>query len=34
LVHGFEGQRVVISGVLDKKINQIHVQKIDLDEKH
>jgi hypothetical protein len=33
LVHGFEGQRVVISGVLDKKVNQIHVQKIDLDEK-
>ena len=33
LVHGFEGQRVVINGVLDKKLNQIHVLKIDLDEK-
>jgi hypothetical protein len=33
LVHGFEGQRVVISGVLDKKLNRIHVLKIDLDEK-
>lgn len=33
LVHGFEGRRVVITGVLDPKINQIHVVKIDLDEK-
>ena len=33
LVHGFEGRRVIISGVLDSKINQIHVVKIDLDEK-
>ena len=33
LVHGFEGRRVVITGVLDAKINQIHVLKIDLDEK-
>lgn len=31
LVHGFEGQRVVISGVLDSKTNQIHVLKIDLE---
>src|SRR5579859_8052540 len=32
LVHGFEGRRVVISGVLDPKLNQIHVLKIDLEE--
>ena len=33
LVHGFEGQRVVITGVLDAKNNQIHVLKIDLERK-
>ena len=33
LVHGFEGRRVVITGVLDSKANQIHVLKIDLEEK-
>ncbi len=33
LVHGFEGRRVVVTGVLDGKANQIHVLKIDLDEK-
>jgi hypothetical protein len=33
LVHGFEGRRVIVSGVLDTKTNQIHVVKIDLDEK-
>ena len=33
LVHGFEGRRVVISGVLDTKLNQIHVLKIDLEAK-
>lgn len=33
LVHGFEGHKVVISGILDTKLNQIHVNKIDLDEK-
>jgi hypothetical protein len=33
LVHGFEGQRVMITGVLDTKLNQIHVLKIDLDDK-
>lgn len=33
LVHGFEGHKVVINGVLDTKLNQIHVIKIDLDEK-
>src|SRR5258707_7605918 len=33
LVHGFEGRRVVIDGVLDSKAKQIHVQKIDLEEK-
>jgi hypothetical protein len=31
LVHGFEGKRVKITGVLDSKINQIHVLKIDLE---
>jgi hypothetical protein len=33
LVHGFEGQRVVITGTLDPKLNQIHVLKIDLENK-
>ena len=33
LVHGFEGQRVVITGILDSKLKQIHVLKIDLEEK-
>jgi putative hemolysin len=33
LVHGFEGQRVKVTGVLDVKGNQIHVLKIELDEK-
>jgi hypothetical protein len=33
LVHGFEGRRVVITGVLDSKLNQIHVLKIDLEQK-
>lgn len=33
LVHGYEGHKVVIDGVLDPKLNQIHVVKIDLDEK-
>jgi hypothetical protein len=33
LVHGFEGQRVRISGTLDTKLNQIHVLTIDLEEK-
>jgi len=32
LVHGFEGQKVKITGVLDAKTNQIHVLKIELDE--
>jgi hypothetical protein len=30
LVHGFEGQAVKITGVLDSKIKQIHVLKIEL----
>lgn len=34
LVHGFEGRRVVIEGTLDPKLKQLHVLKIDLDEKH
>lgn len=33
LVHGFEGHKVVVTGVLDSKTNQIHVLKIDLEEK-
>lgn len=33
LVHGFEGQRVVVTGTLDEKLKQIHVVKIDLEEK-
>jgi len=31
LVHGFEGQRVKITGTLDPKVNQIHVVKIELE---
>lgn len=31
LVHGFEGQKVRITGTLDAKVNQIHVMKIELD---
>src|SRR5438105_7739781 len=30
LVHGFEGQKVKLTGVLDPKLNQIHVLKIEL----
>ncbi len=33
LVHGFEGQKVKVTGTLDSKANQIHVKKIELDEK-
>src|ERR1700730_11119256 len=33
LVQGFEGRRVVVTGVLESKLNQIHVLKIDLEEK-
>jgi hypothetical protein len=33
LVHGFEGRRVVIKGVLDPKLKQIHGLKIDLQNK-
>jgi hypothetical protein len=33
LVHGFEGRRVVVTGVLDTKLNQIHVLKILEEEK-
>src|ERR1700751_5113641 len=33
LVHGFEGRRVVVTGVLNAKLNQIKVHKIDLEEK-
>jgi hypothetical protein len=31
LVHGFEGQKVKVTGVLDSKLNLIHVQKIELE---
>ena len=30
LVHGFEGQKVKLSGILDAKLKQIHVLKIEL----
>ena len=33
LVHGFEGRRVVLTGTLDAKLKQIHVVKIELEEK-
>ncbi len=33
LVHGFEGQRVKVTGTLDSKTNLIHVLKIDLEDK-
>src|SRR5450755_325134 len=33
LVHGFEGQKVVINGTLDTKLKQIHVLKIDLEQR-
>jgi hypothetical protein len=32
LVHGFEGRRVIITGILDAKLKQIHVLKIDLQQ--
>jgi hypothetical protein len=31
LVHGFEGQKVKLTGILDPKLNQIHVLKIELE---
>jgi hypothetical protein len=31
LVHGFEGQKVKVTGTLDPKVNQIHVLKIELE---
>jgi hypothetical protein len=34
LVHGFEGQRVKVTGVLDTKLKQIHVLKIELAKSH
>jgi hypothetical protein len=33
LVHGYEGQRVAVTGTLDIKLKQIHVVKIDLENK-
>jgi len=33
LVHGFEGRRVKIMGTLDPKLKQIHVLKIDLENR-
>jgi hypothetical protein len=32
LVHGFEGQKVKVTGVLDAKAKQIHVLKIELED--
>jgi putative hemolysin len=32
LVHGFEGHKVKVTGTLDSKTNQIHVQKIELEQ--
>jgi hypothetical protein len=31
LVHGFEGQKVRLTGILDAKLKQIHVLKIELE---
>jgi hypothetical protein len=31
LVHGFEGQKVKVTGVLDPKVHRIHVLKVELD---
>lgn len=31
LVHGFEGQKVKVTGILDTKLKQIHVLKIELE---
>jgi hypothetical protein len=33
LVHGYEGRRVAVTGTLDNKLKQIHVVKIDLENK-
>jgi hypothetical protein len=33
LVHGYEGKRVAVTGTLDSKLKQLHVLKIDLDNK-
>jgi hypothetical protein len=33
LVHGFEGQKVKLTGVLDAKAKQIHVLKIELENR-
>ena len=32
LVHGYEGKRVVITGTVDTKLKQIHVQKVELEQ--
>ena len=32
LVHGFEGQKVKLTGILDAKTKQIHVVKLELDD--
>ncbi len=32
LVHGFEGQKVKLTGILDSTLKQIHVLKIELDK--
>jgi hypothetical protein len=33
LVHGFEGQKVKVTGTLDPKANEIHVLKIELESR-
>ena len=33
LVHGFEGQKVKVTGVLDTRSNILRVKKIELDDK-
>ena len=32
LVHGFEGQKVKVTGILDAKTSHIHVLKVELDD--
>jgi hypothetical protein len=31
LVHGFEGRKVKLTGILDSKVKQIHVLKLELE---
>jgi putative hemolysin len=34
LIHGFEGQKVKVTGTLDVKANQIHVLKVELENRN